>query len=518
MIASLFRRSGLFALGASTMMSALLAGCGGGGTSGQNALEQGRSAISSLSSGHSAPSQTNFHSAFELFLQALQRNPNSSEAHFGAAISLVGFVGLEFDGVTTAPDTGNSIVPSPPPAPLGISKSASRGTSGSPTTISADVPPVPDGATGSAKALPFHSRLGLFWRLTDTFDNPYTLLRILSPITDIRAGMLAYYGYGADDVAYRQKMLADLDTAAEHLSKVEADPNFKITLPIIDGQAPVTIGLPEVYLFDAYVQSMRVELNLSLAYVCDPGTTWEPPVPPTAGGGGGVITPKDTPTSIAFWGFNYLDKNGDHKLTPDEYLPPSPYLTLRDAKYLAAAQQAMLNIVDRASKGIDGVMARSTTDTSFLVSNTPEVSTALTNVKNTTLVDIKQAATGPVTLVFPIYQPMPLDAGMLKSPGYGAATANKSVKQRGVFNSDHSPAGDVPGDNPLPVPPFPAPIMEKITINLAAWFTAPPADLKVFAPTIPLDESGFPRFDQAIYPDKTFGGLFPNGLPTNTPV
>ena len=65
---------------------------------------------------------------------------------------------------------------------------------------------------------------------------------------------------------------------------------------------------------------------------------------------------------------------------------------------------------------------------------------------------------------------------------------------------------------------MPAPIMQKITINIAAWFAAPPPDLKAFAPTVPLTPEGWPQFDLAVFPDMTFGGLFPNGLPINLPV
>jgi hypothetical protein len=55
--------------------------------------------------------------------------------------------------------------------------------------------------------------------------------------------------------------------------------------------------------------------------------------------------------------------------------------------------------------------------------------------------------------------------------------------------------------------------MAKVTINLAAWFANPPSDLKAFAPTFTLDENGWPNPDQTRYPDATFGGLFPEGLP-----
>ena len=459
-------------------------------------------------------------SAFDLFLQALQQNPNSSEAHFGAAISLVGFIGLQYDGVSSVPGGEDSSIGAPAP-PMSKAATLSTRASNLPTptaTVSDDVPPAPDGSTNPGMPVPAHYKIGFIWNLTDSLSSPYALLRMLSPISDIRAGLLSYYGYGSDDVAGRQKMLADLDTAAEHLSKVEADPNFTMTLPIGNSGKTVTIGLPEVYLFDGYVQSLRAELNMSLAYIRDPGANWKPSPQPYAGGGSsgdGTVTPQ---IAIAIWSLNYLDKNSDGKLSPDEYLPPSPYLTLREAKYLTNAQQAMLNVVDRESRGIDGVFARAA-DAKFLVPNTAEVHAALLNIQQTTLVTIKQAANGPVTLLFPIYQPMPLDAGMMKSLGYsGAGTAgpSKAAKSRAVFSLDHGAKGELP-DGTGSFSPLPAPFMEKITINIAAWFAAPPVDLKAFAPTVPLTLEGWPQFDLAVFPDKTFGGLFPNGLPVNLP-
>ena len=56
-----------------------------------------------------------------------------------------------------------------------------------------------------------------------------------------------------------------------------------------------------------------------------------------------------------------------------------------------------------------------------------------------------------------------------------------------------------------------------MTVDLAAWFAKPPADLKVFAPTLVLNPQGWPDPSKTIYPDPTFGGLFPDGIKTDLP-
>ena len=158
MIELKYNRLSMIAVGV-TALATTLCGCGGGGgggTSNVNALQQGRAAIGAIATGQKPASQSNFHSAFDLFIQALQQNPNSSEAHFGAAISLVGFVGLEYDDVPSVPGGPESFIgkppqPMPPAAPL--SKKGVSSTPNGPITVADDVPPAPDGTTAAARAL-----------------------------------------------------------------------------------------------------------------------------------------------------------------------------------------------------------------------------------------------------------------------------------------------------------------------------------------------------------------------------
>lgn len=200
--------------------------------------------------------------------------------------------------------------------------------------------------------------------------------------------------------------------------------------------------------------------------------------------------------------FRDLDKNTDGKLTPDEYLPASPFLTLRDASYFQTAQAAMLNIVDRETKGIVGVLARPATG-SFLLPNSADVKAALTSVRDNVLPLIQQAAVGPVTLTVPRYEAIPLIAS--------GGVAVHPVISNGIYTP-----GVVATANPTTAQDSDWIVLtENITLDVAAWFAHPPADLKVFAPTYTLDSIGYPNYSLTTYPDATFGGLFPNGLPSD---
>jgi hypothetical protein len=355
---------------------------------------------------------------------------------------------------------------------------------------------------------------GLIWNLDRGLSNPLTLLDMLAPIANIRWGLMPFYGYAEDDVARRQQMLEQLNTVITHLDKVLADPNFSFTLPDAEqeGQS-VTIGLPEVRLFTAYVHTLRVELALSLAYIRDMGDWNRYLFPPVIGGGssegetgsglviGGHSGRSDPPPPPGVHSPVDLDTNKDKQLQPSEYLPPSPFLTLRDAAYLRTAQQGLTAIAEHGLRGIEEALARPQGDQSYLIANTDEMRPALTALRDHVLPTIRQCALGPVTFEITHYYPMP----MLARNATTAAAKNPRPSANGLFAAIYP----WPGEGPPPPPPT----VEKVTINLTVWFANPPADLKVFAPTFPLAPEGWPQFDAAVYPDITFGGLFPNGLP-----
>jgi len=58
---------------------------------------------------------------------------------------------------------------------------------------------------------------------------------------------------------------------------------------------------------------------------------------------------------------------------------------------------------------------------------------------------------------------------------------------------------------------------ETLKVNIAAWFANPPADLKTLAPTLTLGSDGWPDSTKSVYPDKTFAGLFPDGIKDELP-
>ena len=76
-------------------------GSGGGGSSSQNALVEGRSAMNALAAEQTPANAQTLQQALDLFLQALQQDPNSSEAHFGAAVCLAGKLAEVVDGAAT---------------------------------------------------------------------------------------------------------------------------------------------------------------------------------------------------------------------------------------------------------------------------------------------------------------------------------------------------------------------------------------------------------------------------------
>jgi len=512
-------RSGLVL---AALASLVLCGCSGGGgpagsPGGGDPLANGRAALNRVATGATPSDTTTLQGILQQFQQALQKNPGSTEAHFGIALCLAGQAGNDLDGGPSSGETGLLASAPPPPAP----------GNGGPATIlpappaTGEVPPAPPGHSHPIQPLHPPHRLALMWNIDGSLANPYALLNMLAPLGSLQYGLIPFYGYSQDgqDVARRQKLLAKLDSVVQNLQAVEANPDFATTLPDPNKQGQmVAVGLPEVYLFDAYVNSLRAEVALSLAYVRDPAGIQLIPTPVRGGTGSGAPQPAIFAVGSGGSGvgtvgggtvapptiFRGIDRNGDGKLTPDEYLPGSPYLTLRDASLLTAAQQAMQAVVDRETKGITGVLARPA-DAVFLVSNTQEVQQLLTEVRDHVVPLIQQAATGPVTIELPHYQPLNTAVQSADPP-----PPPPGSNHGGVFSIQAPP---VPGGTEPPLPPVFT--TEKVTVNLAAWFSNPPVDLKAFAPTYTLNPDGLPDPARTTYPDPTFGGLYPDGLPTD---
>ncbi len=474
-------------------------GCGGGGSSplsAGNALLQGRAALNNMSSGQQPATAATLQSALALFQQALQQQPGDPQANFGAAVCAAGLIGQEMDGFAamTSGSTGSGSGSAPgsappgnyPPAPSPPAPPTTAGV----TVTSGPLPPEPPGTNGDPMpTIPPH-QAGLLWNLGTDISNPYQLLHMMAPIADLRFGMMPFYGYASDNPAGREQMLTTLNSVSAELQTIEATPNFSATLSLYNGQTAV-VGLPEVYLFDAYVNSLRVEVSLSLAYIRSEGVS----------GAGGA----PTPMLLVNQPMPPTDLNGDGKLEPNEYLPPSPFLTLRDPSFITTAQQALAAVADREAKGIAGVLARPSDGSGgFLVPNSTANNQILTQIQNSVLPILQQSVTGPVTIQVPVPTPFWLPAPF--EVGTQVQVVPGSFFAAPVFVGDLSEnTGSSQTTQPVSV---------AVTFNLSAWFSHPPADLKAFAPTYPIGSNGQPELNMAVYPDPTFGGLFPNGLPS----
>ncbi len=459
-------------------------GCGGGSKQVGDPLTLGRSAMYEMASGDTIVAHGNLGTALRMFEQAMRAQPDSSEAKLWAAVCLVGLAGMDISGVVASPPT--DVEPGSGPV-----WSEGGGGDGwiAPDPGDGTVPGAPPDHEGPVPPVEPPHRIGLIWNLRYAIANPFTLLNVLAPVADIRMGLPGVLGFWADDPQAHMDTLARLDRADQLLSEVEADADFSMTLPDPDRDgATLRVELPEVHLFHAYVHSLRAEVALALAYVRDAG----PRIP--------MAFLEDAPDSPDAWNpFGSLDRNGDGLLTPDEYLPADPFLTLRSAAYLQNARDAMTSAADHGRKGCQGVLAR-TDPTGYLINNVSPYREAMQEMLDKSAPLLEQAAHGPVEVLVPRFE-FPADA----ANGSGGRVEPCAREGRTTFDLDPDP-GDCIGWGP------PVIVMRTVRINLAAWFEAPPADLKAFAPTIGLTSEGWPAFDSIKLPDPTFAGLFPDGV------
>ncbi len=469
-----------------------ISGCGGGsGGGGTSSLTAGRAALNSISSGTTTVSPASLQSALTLFQTALQQTPGDPQANFGSALCLAGLVSQEIDGTstpTTTSGTSGSGTVGPPPPPPGLNGTVTTGATYTPSETAEPV-----GYSGNSTGSAPNYYAGLFWNLGTAGTNPLQLLRSLAPVTDLRFGLMPYFGYETDNVTGREQELTQLNQVDQQLTSVEAVPGFTGSITLPNG-ATAVIGIPEVQLFHAYVNSLRVQLALSLAYIRS-------------------VTSTNTinPLPAVYLPSVPVDLNKDGKLEPNEYLPPSPYLTLRDPSYMATAQTALEGEATEEAAGITGVLARPTDGSGgYLIPNSTTVNAALTQIQTQVLPVLQKLPTGPVTVQAPqpvgapdIFHPQARSAAISRSDIIGTGHGDDGL--RAFYNGG--------GSTSFVSQTSTTPTFVSVTLDLAAWFANPPTDLKTLAPTYPLDSTGFPIVSQAVYPDPTFAGLFPNGLP-----
>src|SRR2546429_683584 len=81
--------------------------------------------------------------------------------------------------------------PAPPNSSPGNTGSGPNGDDAGKPTLppspgTGDYPPAPPGHTGKLRPVEKHHVLGLFWNLDRGLSNPYSLLHMLAPISDLR--------------------------------------------------------------------------------------------------------------------------------------------------------------------------------------------------------------------------------------------------------------------------------------------------------------------------------------------
>jgi hypothetical protein len=167
-----------------------------------------------------------------------------------------------------------------------------------------------------------------------------------------------------------------------------------------------------------------------------------------------------------------LETNGA-TITPAQYMAPSPFLTLNPngATNMATAKTELLAAITHGTSAINEVEARNSSG--YLIDPGTFFTEADLNQVKDQLTLYQTYVTGPFT------------------------------------------ANETNGDGQV----------VSTTIDVYAWFTAPPQDLKAFFPTFTVqavvDSNSSTGYDTSLllspsaYPDLTFGGLFPNDFPTS---
>jgi len=227
-------------------------------------------------------------------------------------------------------------------------------------------------------------------------------------------------------------VLAKLTSAVQNLAAANTDP--AVSIRVLSANGRNTLRRADLQILTGGVQTVQGLVGTNTAYNLDAGTFY---------------TGKTFGNPLSF------DTNRDFRLSPNEYLAPAPYGTLRSGgkAQLAAALTNLRGGLNSIEAGINAKIAE--TDSS---SEAVQLTSTLRSQFNTALTQV------PVT---------------------------REVLT-GVFT--------VPGTN--------------ITTNLAAYLNNPIADLRTSAPTLTFD----PVAGQVVpvtVPNRTFNGLFPNGLPTS---
>jgi len=228
-------------------------------------------------------------------------------------------------------------------------------------------------------------------------------------------------------------VLAKLTSAANNLAAASNDSAVSIRVLGADGRN--TLRRADLQILTGGVQSVQGLVGINTAYNLDSGTFYNG---------------KTFGNPLSF------DTNRDLRLSPNEYLAPAPYATLRSGgkAQLATALTNLRGGLNNIESGINAKIAE--TDSS---SEAVQLTSTLRTQFNTALTQIpvaREVLTGAFT---------------------------------------------VPGTD--------------VTTNLAAYLNNPIADLHTSAPTLRFDAAAGQIVPVTPLPNPTFNGLFPNGLPTS---
>ena len=274
----------------------------------QQALENGRNALNDMLFNGKGTADD----AIQYFAQVTTPEC-SSEAKFGLAIA--GLLAAQTELANKYPNTF-----SPP------------GGGGQIPIPSASASPVPLTGGIASGALDFS-------KLSQSLTNKANPFRALQP----KSGLDVTTRAGSDDWSAIQAdlkaiLIPALDQAIGNLTIAESDPAFTFRLGagwyyMSSGYTQYTVHVGDVYIFEGFLRAIKAEALMACAYSVNAGSF-------------------DFDAAQAA-----LDANKDGILTPSEYMPASPFLTLIDANSMAAAKTELLAACDQAVQGLNLAIA-----------------------------------------------------------------------------------------------------------------------------------------------------------------
>ena len=371
-------------------------------------VAQGQTQLNTLITANVDPTSASLAALTQTFASAYTKDPNNNQAAMGLGIGTIAEAAQQVVSAVTGTSRASS-------APL--SRAQQTDLSNLSQTAQSSLP---------WKMRRFDSKTGL--------QSVQGALRL--PVTLAR---LNRSGRAADAATIRQSLVnlrIALDKAIPLIAQSTNQADFAFAFPDFETNTtnPRIMDQADATSFLAGLYAVRGVLDIALAYDPTYGT------------------------------FDFNQKIGDRftakvagdTVTPDEYLPPAPFLTLT-ATGKADFAQAQTDFIN----GADGANA------------------ALTRL----------AARSPLSGLHLI------DSNQITAADY--AEGHDGINQfKAALTAPYTTTGNSP-----------------VTVNLAAWFSSPPASLRALLPTYTVKEAdGFTYLSADInsFPDATFGGIVAN--------